>query len=86
MLWPSKRIAPGWQRVLMENEGRMETYTLDRETSTELCLKKNGRTECFPKGEIEYQLVRTSDMPDGLADDLEAEEFADLMAYVRSLR
>ena len=88
ILEPSARIATGYQPLVVATlDGLVRTGLVREETADELVLVDAEAHEIrLPTGQIEERRIgQTSIMPDGLADVLSAEEFADLVAFLRSL-
>jgi putative heme-binding domain-containing protein len=89
VLEPSARIAAGYQpTVIARDDGSVITGVVRAETEAALELTDAGGTLFrIPKSEIEARrLGNVSLMPTGLADSLTPAEFADLIAYLMSLR
>src|SRR5262249_31576525 len=89
VLEPSSRIATGDQPVLVaRTDGRVVTGLLRAETDDHLDLiDSDARTTRVNKSEIDERRVGdVSLMPTGLVDTLSRGEFADLIAYLRSLK
>ncbi|MFN0052124.1 MAG: PQQ-dependent sugar dehydrogenase [Planctomycetales bacterium] len=89
LLEPSKRIDPKFVTYLAETvEGRLVTGLLVQKTADEVVLKdaQNNETR-IPVRSIE-QLVpqRQSLMPDLLLRDMTAQQVADLLAYLKTLK
>jgi putative heme-binding domain-containing protein len=89
LLDPSKRIDPKYVTHLVETgDGRLLTGLLIEKTDQQIVLKDaKGADVRIPQDEIE-QLVpqRQSLMPDLLFRDLTAQQVADLLAYLSSLK
>jgi putative heme-binding domain-containing protein len=89
VLEPSARFAPGFRSVTVRTgEGRVISGSLLAESEEELALLVDDEIAvAIAKSEIdEYLLATISDMPDGLVDQLSPQQFADLIAYLESLR
>jgi putative heme-binding domain-containing protein len=89
VLEPSSRIATGYQPVVIgKKDGSVVTGLLRSETGTHLDLADaEGKPFRVSKAEIEARKVgETSMMPAGLVDSLSPVEFADLIAYLASLK
>ncbi len=89
VLEPSSRIATGYQPALLAlADGQVLTGLVREETDTEVVLiDADARTTHVPKDRIDER--RTGDvsiMPGGLIDALKPAEFADLIAYLLSLK
>ncbi|MBP85957.1 MAG: hypothetical protein CMJ64_04440 [Planctomycetaceae bacterium] len=89
MLEPSKRIDPKYVTYLAEtDDGRLHTGLLVKKDATEVVLKDAQNKEVrIPAKQIE-QLVpqERSLMPDLLLRDMTAQQVADLLEYLNSLR
>jgi putative heme-binding domain-containing protein len=89
VLDPAGRVAPGYQAALVaRRDGVVLTGLVRGEgpTSFEL-VDGSARSQVVLKADIEERrAVPRSIMPDGLADGLSPQEFADLIAYLTSLR
>jgi putative heme-binding domain-containing protein len=89
ILTPSQRIAEGYNAVAFELvNGLMLFGQLQKETADVLEIyDTNGELRKLDKSEVESRTTsKVSIMPDGLAPLMTKEEFADLMAYMRTLR
>jgi putative heme-binding domain-containing protein len=89
VLEPSSRIATGYQPLLVATtDGQVVAGLLRSETATELeLIDAEARTTRVLKSGIEERRVNdVSLMPTGLIDTLTPSEFADLIAYLQSLR
>ncbi len=89
VLEPSSRIATGYQPLVIgKNDGTIVTGLLRAETDTYLDLADaEGRPTRVAKADIEARKVgEVSLMPTGLVDSLSPVEFADLIAYLSSLK
>jgi putative heme-binding domain-containing protein len=89
VLYPSQKIFSGYEPVIVAtNDGRVVTGILRGETPEWLEVQDaEARTIRLRKGEIDDR--RTSDvslMPSGLAEGLRPEDFADLIAYLVTLK
>jgi putative heme-binding domain-containing protein len=88
VLEPSQRIATGYQPVLVATDDGRVFAGLVREESADALVLADSEANLvrLAKAEIEERRVgQTSIMPGGLAEALSPEEFADLVAYLRSL-
>ena len=88
ILEPSARIATGYQPLVVATlDGLVRSGLVREESAAELVLVDAEAHEIrVPTGQIEERRIgQTSIMPEGLAEVLSAEEFADLVAYLRSL-
>jgi putative membrane-bound dehydrogenase-like protein len=89
VLEPSSRIATGYQPVLVATTDGQVIAGLPRaENAVELELvAADGRVLRIAKaGIVERRVSHVSLMPVGLVDTLRPEQFADLIAFLRSLR
>ncbi len=89
VLEPSKRIATGYQPVLIATtRGKVLTGLVRAETADRLDLvDADGKVVRVNKADIDERRVSdVSIMPVGLVDTLRPEEFADLVAYLLSLK
>jgi putative heme-binding domain-containing protein len=88
VLYPSREIVPGYQRVrVTTTDGRTVSGVLKGQTEQYVEVKAGGRLVRVEKTEIQsLRLDPVSDMPDGVVDHLTAVQFADLIAYLRSLK
>ena len=89
VLEPSNRLATGYQPwLLARHDGTVLTGLLRTETDTYLELADaEGKLFRVPKADIETRkLSEVSMMPAGLVDPLTPAEFADLIAYLMSLK
>ncbi|WP_422931191.1 HEAT repeat domain-containing protein [Singulisphaera sp. PoT] len=89
VLEPSSRIATGYQPVLVAlTDGKVVTGLIRSETESHLELvDAEARLTKVPKEDIEDRRVTdVSLMPGGLVDTLSVVEFADLVAYLQSLK
>lgn len=89
ILQPSQRIAEGYNAVAFElDSGRVVFGQIKRETGDAVEIHDvNGEARKLEKSEIvERSISKTSVMPEGLAALMSKEDFADLVAYVLTLR
>ncbi|MEW4570426.1 HEAT repeat domain-containing protein [Tautonia sp. JC769] len=89
ILEPSERIATGYQPVLVAtDDGRVVAGLVREESAGELVLADaEAQIVRVEKGRIEERrLGQVSIMPEGLVDSLKPGEFADLVAYLMSLK
>jgi putative heme-binding domain-containing protein len=89
ILDPSAEISPGYQPTIIETKaGRVFTGILKSEATTALrLLDSQGQSLVIPIADIESRaLSKVSLMPEGLADKMTPGAFADLIAYLESLR
>ena len=89
ILEPSSRIAIGYVPVVVERTdgktvtGLLRVETIDRIELTQL----DGEVISVPRGEVESKRSTTASfMPEGLVDGLNPAEFADLVAYLMTLK
>jgi putative heme-binding domain-containing protein len=86
---PNRVIEPKYQTHLVQlADGRVITGLLDVETTNELTLiTAQGEKVRIPIADIESrELAKTSIMPTGLAAELTAQQAADLLEYLSSLK
>jgi len=86
---PAKTIALGYEQVLVETKnGKTITGSLRSETGELMTiLSADGQTHAVSKADVKSSThLLTSLMPPGLTNSLQPEEFADLLAYLESLR
>lgn len=87
---PSKDLAPGYKRItVLLDDGRQLCGTESEAAgdSKTLVLITDDRTVVkIDRTTIESLAVQGSDMPDGLADDLQPQAVADLVAFLESLK
>ncbi len=89
VLEPSRQVVEGYRpTVLATSDGRVLTGLVRSESDDRLAvIDAQGRERVVRKDEIESRsLSSASIMPDGLADRLTRDEFADLIAYLQTLR
>jgi putative heme-binding domain-containing protein len=88
VLEPSKRIARGYQRgTVLTAGGRTITGLLKEETPQYLTVRSGAGMVRVERDDVEsLRREDVSDMPEGLVDDLTPAQFADLIAYLASLR
>jgi putative heme-binding domain-containing protein len=89
VLEPSNRLATGYQPLLVATaDGRVLAGLLRAETDASLDLiDADAKVTRVAKADIdERRLGDVSLMPTGLVDALKPEEFADLIAYLQSLK
>ncbi len=89
ILEPSNRIATGYQPVLVAtDDGRVLAGLVREESASELVLADaEAQIVRVVKDQIEERrLGQVSIMPEGLVDSLSPQEFADLVAYLMSLK
>jgi putative heme-binding domain-containing protein len=89
VLEPSRQIVEGYRAALLAlADGRVLTGIVREETGGALVLMDaQGQRQTVPKAEIEERRpLETSLMPSGLTAMIAPAEFADLIAYLASLR
>ncbi len=89
LLEPSKVIEPQWQTYLLETtDGKVYTGLLGSKSDTEVVLKLAGDKEVrVATGKVERLAPQAkSVMPELLLRDLTAEQAADLLAFLASLK
>jgi putative heme-binding domain-containing protein len=89
VLEPSRQIVEGYRSTIVATQdGRVLTGLVKSETNDELTLlDAEARPQTIPKREInERKFTEVSLMPDGLTAKLSLVQFADLVAYLESLR
>jgi putative heme-binding domain-containing protein len=89
VLYPSRQIFDGYQQTLVRTKnGTVYSGSVRAETEAEFTLidAENKKT-VIKKSDVERRKVsELSMMPDGLHQSLKPEEFADLIAYLESLK
>lgn len=89
---PSRKVDPKFQTVQVATaDGKVHSGVLSRKTETELTLQtfRSGKVEVVRIARADVEQLRTqkqSLMPDGLLRDLTAQQAADLVAFLGSLR
>ena len=89
ILTPSQRLANGFTPVILATvEGTVLTGLIRSETDQLLeLINANGQINRIPKNTIDEKMnSQKSTMPDGLVDQLSAQEFTDLVTYIMSLK
>ena len=89
ILDPSKVIDPKYRsHQVLSTAGQLVSGLLVRDTETEMVMRSaDGRNHRVNKDEIESRRVQAESlMPTGLAADLTAQEVADLLAFLESLK
>jgi putative heme-binding domain-containing protein len=89
ILEPSKTIDPKYATYLVEtNDGQVHTGLLGERTATEVVLRNTGDKEVrIPAAKVEKLVAqKVSLMPEQLLRDLTAEQAADLLEYLSSLK
>jgi putative heme-binding domain-containing protein len=89
ILEPSQRIAEGYAAIAFEMTSGPDVFgRVERETAETIEIyDTNGELRTLERADVVSRTPgRTSVMPEGLAALLTKEQFADLFAYVRTLR
>jgi putative heme-binding domain-containing protein len=89
VLEPSRQIVQGFRPAIVAlQDGRVVSGIVQAESADELTLiNAQGQRQVIRKSEIEERRAgHASLMPDGLATGLSMRDFADLIAYLASLR
>lgn len=89
ILAPSQRIAEGYNSIAFELTNGLVTFgQIKRETADTIEIyDTNGELKKLEKSDVESRTTsKTSVMPEGLAALMSKEDFADLVAYVLTLR
>jgi putative membrane-bound dehydrogenase-like protein len=89
VLYPSKQILDGYQQTILRmNDGDVLTGVIKSETDTEVTLfDSTANKAVIKKSDIkEREHGKLSLMPEGLHTSLKPEEFADLIAYLETLK
>jgi putative heme-binding domain-containing protein len=89
VLYPSRQIFDGYQQTIIRTKkGRVEAGAVREETDDQLTLVDSaGEKIIIKKSDIERRKFSdVSLMPEGLHTGLKPEEFADLIAYLVSLK
>jgi putative heme-binding domain-containing protein len=88
VLEPSRVLVPGYQRVtIVTQDGQTVSGLLKENGPDRVKVQVRHRLKAVPWTEIEDMRVSPdSDMPEGLVDGLTPPEFADLIAFLESLR
>jgi putative membrane-bound dehydrogenase-like protein len=89
ILDPNREVAPIYLNYnLATKDGRIVTGLIADESANAVTLKRaEGVTEVVPRNRIEeIATTSLSLMPEGLEKGLEAQDFADLIAYLRSFQ
>jgi putative heme-binding domain-containing protein len=89
VLEPSRQIVEGFRvTVLNTKDGRVLSGVVRSETEADLTLMMlDGKRETIRKADIDARRITdTSLMPENLVSGLSATDFADLIAYLESLR
>jgi putative heme-binding domain-containing protein len=86
---PSRGIDPKYQSIiLVTHEGKVVTGLLHEETKTQITLiNSQGERVAVALEDVESRRLDTKSlMPSGMANDLTAQQAADLLAFLSSLR
>jgi putative heme-binding domain-containing protein len=89
ILEPSKSIEPQYTQYVVETkDGRIHTGILSEKSAAQIVLKSQGDKETrIPADQVAVLAPqRTSIMPELLLRDLTAEQVADLLAFLESLK
>ncbi len=89
VLYPSAKISSGYEPVVIAtSDGRILTGIIKGETADEVELEDgDAKRQKIAKSEIdERKLSDVSLMPNGLAEGLSRDDFADLIAYLETLK
>ena len=89
ILYPSKQILDGYQQTLIETSAGKKIIGIVRgESATEVMLiDVDNKKHVIKKEEIEdRKLSNVSAMPDGLQNGLSLQDFANVIAYLESLK
>lgn len=89
ILWPSKKVAEGYKLTTIAlTDGKVVSgAVIDIKDETMTLVDTQGQKHVIRKKDIEQKTERdTSPMPEGLQSGLTLQEFADLMAYLESLK
>ena len=88
LLYPSESIKPGYEEVIIvTKDGHTHVGRLERANRTECrIIDATGKQSIVPIENIDSrQASSVSMMPDNVASTISLEEFADLIAYLRTL-
>jgi putative heme-binding domain-containing protein len=88
VLHPSDRIAAGYQRVtVITADGRVVAGRLVADTAGYVEVRTRDGVVRVERDQVEsFRPDARSEMPEGLADDLSAAQFADLVSYLTTLK
>jgi putative heme-binding domain-containing protein len=86
ILEPSRDFADGYESVtILTTDGRT-IRGVEVDSNDQIVVLRTGQgEETVRRDQIEGMTISTSDMPDGLVDDLTPQEFADLIAALINL-
>ena len=89
ILDPNREVAPNFVNYNVATvEGRVFSGIITEESANAITLKRSeGATDVIPREQIEtIASTGVSLMPEGLEKGLSVQDFADLIAFVRSIR
>jgi putative membrane-bound dehydrogenase-like protein len=89
ILYPSAKIASGYEsQIIATHDGRILTGVLKNESPEAIEIEDaDAKRVRIPAGDIEARRpADVSIMPNGLAEGLQPKDFADLMAYLATLK
>jgi putative heme-binding domain-containing protein len=89
ILWPSKKVADGYRltTIALAQGEIVSGVVIDIKNETLTLVDMQGRKHIIRQKDIEERTERDlSPMPEGLQSGLTLEEFADLVAYLESLK
>lgn len=88
MLYPSAKISSGYEPIALAlDDGRVLNGIIRNETPEAIEIQDaDARTIRIKKDQIEARRSDVSLMPNGLAQGLSTQDFADLIAYLETLK
>ena len=89
ILWPSKKVADGFRltTIALADGEIVSGVVVDSKRETMTLVDNQGRKHAIRRSDIEQKTERdSSPMPDGSQSGLTLQEFADLVAYLESLK
>ncbi|HBE66569.1 MAG TPA: hypothetical protein DDW52_00335 [Planctomycetaceae bacterium] len=89
LLYPSVQIVEGYRtsRVLLDDGSVLKGVIIAQDEQSLSVADADAKQTTVPRAQVEeVQADKTSIMPSGLADNLTSDEFADLVAYLETLR
>jgi putative membrane-bound dehydrogenase-like protein len=89
ILDPNREVAPNFVNYNVATvQGRVTSGIITEESASAIVVKRaEGATDAIPREQIEQvKSTRVSLMPEGLEKGLSIQEFADLIAFVRTIR
>lgn len=89
VLYPSDSVKPGFEQViLLTGAGHVHTGRLERANKiTHRIIDAQGQQKDIPTSQIESKRISAvSMMPENLVDQLRPDQFADLVAFLRTLK